>query len=335
MGIVVFFAVWAKPRPSLATPLGPSLDRPRLTAPSAEPAAEPAEPAVMPASVKVESAAPGERADANLVRWYRAPLAGGLLMFPPSFSSEDGQYDLVLHLNGNTNLVEESFNYAKLNAVLVILNLGVGSGVYEDRFADPAAFRLILLRAQDVMVARGLKNARLRRIGLSGWSSGYGGILKILQHEEFFDRVDAVALFDAIHCGYDPHSKRVRPDQFEPALRLAKKAAEGRALFTITHSEIETYGYHNGRKTTDMLLEAVGVPRVPTSVEQPLPELRTMWGVVPNAYMRPLTPLSEAHRGELHVRGYDGNGRNTHMLHLVQMSTTALPDLIKYWARER
>ncbi len=43
--------------------------------------------------------------------------------------------------------------------------------------------------------------------------------------------------------------------------------------------------------------------------------------------MRPLAPLSEAHRGGLHVRGYDGSGPITHMLHLVQMSTTALPDL--------
>lgn len=64
-----------------------------------------------------------------------------------------------------------------------------------------------------------------------------------------------------------------------------------------------------------------------------MPELRSMWGVVPNKYMRPLPPLSEAHGGELHVRGYAGNGPITHMLHLVQMSTTALPDLVRYWGK--
>src|SRR5205823_5796428 len=85
-----------------------------------------------------------EPADAHLVRSWRAPLAGGLLVFPPSFHSEDGTYDLVLHLNGNTDLVEESYGYAGLNAVVVILNLGVGSGLYEDRFAVPGALQLIL-----------------------------------------------------------------------------------------------------------------------------------------------------------------------------------------------
>ena len=41
-----------------------------------------------------------------------------------------------------------------------------------------------------------------------------------------------------------------------------------------------------------------------------------------------------AHHGGLHVRGYDGNGPITHMLHLVQMSTTALPDLVARWRTE-
>jgi hypothetical protein len=270
-----------------------------------------------------------------MVRFYRAPLAGGLLMFPPSFHSEDGVYDIVLHLNGNTDLVEESYGFAGVNAVVAILNLGVGSGVYEDRFADPAGLRLMLSRAQDVMVARGLKNARLGRIGLSSWSSGYGGIIKILLHEEFFDRIDAIVLVDSIHCGYDPHSKQLRADQIEPIRRYAKKAVEEKALLTIVHSEIETYGYHNAHRTTDFVLDWVGAKRTPTKAWQPLPQIAAMKFVVPNAYMKPLEPLTEAHAGELHVRGYEGNGPYTHMMHLVQFSTTALPELVRYWKRPR
>lgn len=292
----------------------------------AEPAPTPAPPAPAPAK-------PASRADAHFDRSWRAPLAGGLLMFPPSWSSEDGQYDLVLHLNGNTDLVEENYGFAGVNAVVAILNLGVGSGVYEDRFADPAGLRLILSRAQSVMVARGLKNARLRRIGLSAWSSGYGGIIKILLHEEFFDRISAIVLVDSIHCGYDPHTKELKRDQIEPTKRFAKKAAEGKALLTIVHSEIETYGYHNAHRTTDFVLQSVGASRAPTTVWQPLPNVPAMKHVVPNAYMKPLEPLTEAHKGELHVRGYGGTGPYTHMLHLIQFSTTALPDLVKFWGR--
>jgi len=314
--------------PTLSAPLARMTlpDVPTVTSALAGSVAE------LPNQVGIAPSAPAERADAHFDRSWRAPLAGGLLMFPPSFESADGQYDLVLHLNGNTDLVEESYGFARVNAVIAILNLGVGSGLYEDRFADPAAMRLMLSRAQDVMRARGLKNARLRRIGLSSWSSGYGGIIKILGHEEFFDRVNAIVLIDSIHCGYDPHSKKLKPDQINPIRKYAEKAVRGDALLTIVHSEIVTYGYHNAHDTTDFVLDWVHTRRRPTREGQPLPTLVAMKNVVPNAYMRPLEPLTEAHQGELHVRGYDGSGPMTHMLHLIQFSTTALPDLVRYWA---
>ncbi len=276
--------------------------------------------------------APSEPADRHLIRSWRAPLAGGLLTFPPSFHSEDGRYDLVLHLNGNTDLVEESYGYAGVNAVVVILNLGVGSGVYEDRFADPAAFPLILERAQKVMVERGLRGAHLGRVALAGWSSGYGGVVTLLGQPAVFDRVDAVVLLDAIHCGVDPWTKQLKPWQIEPTRRFAQKAVEGRALLSITHSEIQTYGYLDAHHTTDAVLDFVGVPRAASAVTQPMPVLASMVGVLPRALMVPLPPLTEAHRGGLHVRGYGGNGPVTHMLHLVQMSTTALPDLVARWS---
>jgi len=256
-------------------------------------------------------------------------------MFPPSFESADGQYDLVLHLNGNTDLVEQSYGFAGVNAVVAILNLGVGSGLYEDRFADVAAMRLILSRAQSVMKARGLKNPRLRRIGLSSWSSGFGGIFKILGHEEFFNRINAIVLIDSIHCGYSPYTKALKPEQIGPMRRFSEKAVKGEALLTIVHSEIATYGYHNAHKTTDFLLDWVHVHRRSTRKEQPMPTIEAMKNVLPNEYMRPLSPLTEAHEGELHVRGYDGSGPMTNMLHLVQFSTTALPDLVHYWALPR
>jgi len=317
---------------------------PILSAPLAHvtlPDIEPRSPEALPSaatSLKVlgnpsQDPPSAERADAHFDRSWRAPLAGGLLMFPPSFESADGQYDLMLHLNGNTDLVEQSYGFAGVNAVIAILNLGVGSGVYETRFEDPAALRLILSRAQTVMKERGLKNARLRRIGLSSWSSGFGGVFKILGQDEFFDRVNAVVLIDSIHCGYSPYTKKLKPEQIGPMRKYAEKAVRGDALLTIVHSEIATYGYHNAHETTDFLLDWVHVKRRSTRTIQPLPEIEAMKNVVPNAYMRPLEPLTEAHQGEFHVRGYTGTGPMTHMLHLIQFSTTALPDLVKYWSK--
>lgn len=317
---VLFVLGVARPPPGLAAPLSPRLAAGATPPPDATPQL----PSVNPAP---------PRADAHFVRWYRAPLAGGLLTFPPSFASEDGAYDLVIHFNGNTDLVEESYGYAGVNAVVMILNLGVGSGLYEDRFADPEAFRLILARVQSVMEARGLRSPRLGRIALSSWSSGYGGVLEVLHNDSLFERIDAVVLFDSIHCGIVPWSKQPKPDQIDPIRRFARKAAEGRALLSITHSEIETYGYLNAHLTTDLILDAVGLRRAPASTPQPMPALHAMIGVLPKAQMLPLPPLTEAHLGDLHVRGYRGDGPVTHMMHLVQMSTTALPDLVAYWRR--
>lgn len=321
--------------PILSAPLA-HVTLPNVTVPTAS-SAPAAEVLANPASSSMSAplVPPSERADAHFDRSWRAPLAGGLLMFPPSFESADGQYDLVLHLNGNTDLVEQSYGAAGVNAVIAILNLGVGSGLYEERFADPAGLRLILSRAQSVMKARGLKNPRLRRIGLSSWSSGFGGVFKILGHEEFFNRINAVVLIDSIHCGYSPYTKQLKPEQIGPMRKFSEKAVRGEALLTIVHSEIETYGYHNAHRTTDFLLDWVHVRRRPTRVGQPLPTIEAMKNVVPNAYMRPLSALTEAHQGEMHVRGYDGSGPMTHMLHLIQFSTTALPDLVHYWALPR
>src|SRR5262249_12502567 len=64
-----------------------------------------------------------ERADAKLHREDRSPIAGAFLTIPPSFSSANGQYDVVMHFHGNTDLVEENFAVAKVNAVVVIDNL--------------------------------------------------------------------------------------------------------------------------------------------------------------------------------------------------------------------
>jgi hypothetical protein len=222
-----------------------------------------AAPAVTEA-LMVASEPPRARADAALSRERRSPISGGLLMLPPAFSSADGRYDLLLHLHGNTDLVEESVAFSGLNAVLVIMNLGTGSGPYEDRFANPGVLPEIIDRAQALMEKRGLVHPTLRRLALSGWSAGYGGVLKVLEQPALAARVDAVLLMDGIHVGYQPESHELLLDRLAPFTRFAKEAVEGRRLFSITHTHIVPMGNYAGtRETTDALLRLVGVAREP------------------------------------------------------------------------
>jgi hypothetical protein len=290
-----------------------------------------AAPAVTEAPV-VSPQEPAARADAAVVRDRRSPLAGGLLMLPPSFASADGRYDLVLHLHGNTDLVEESFAIAGVNAVVVIMNLGNGSGPYEDRFSNPASLPELLDRAQSTMEKRGLATPELRRVALSAWSAGYGGVLKVLEQPALASRVDAVLLMDGIHVGYKPKSHDLLVDRLAPFTRFAQEAVEGRRLFSITHTRITPVGNYAGtHETTDALLAAVGVAREPGGTEPAMPVLHSIDGVIAKKLLRALEPEATAKKGGLIVRAYAGDQPEDHMAHLYFMAATVLPDLVAWW----
>ncbi len=274
------------------------------------------------------------RADAALDREHRSPVAGGLLTLPPAFHSEDGAYDLVIHFHGNTDLVEESFAIAGVNAVVVIMNLGNGSGPYEDRFANPLSLPEVLDRVQTTMEKRGLLRATRRRLALSAWSAGYGAVLKVLEQPALAAKVDAVLLLDGIHVGYQTGTHELILERLAPFERFAREAVAGRKLFTITHSQITPIGNYAGtRETTDALLHAVAVERAPDHDQPKLPALRSIEGVMAKKLQVPLEPDTVAHQGGLTVRGFTGDQPEHHMAHLTHMAVTVLPDLMAWWKK--
>jgi hypothetical protein len=282
--------------------------------------------------VPVASAVAEDRADEELERKGRSPISGGLLTLPSSFASADGAFDLVIHFHGNTDLVEESFNVAKLNAAVVIMNLGVGSGAYEDRFNYPAMLPDVLDRTRNTLEKRGLRGATLRRLALSAWSAGYGAIARILEQPAMVEKVDAILLFDGLHCGYITGTHELSPERLAPFERFVQQAALGKKLFSIAHSNITPDGNYAGtRVVTDALLKSAGATRTQGGDEARMPHLATMDGVLPKKSLRPLVPSTEAHLRGLHARGYVGDQPEHHIMHLVQMSETALPDLIHHW----
>ena len=294
------------------------------------PPAAPAQPSWW-SRLRGDKAAP-ERADAKLVREGRSPLGAGLLTIPPSFTSADGAYDLVIHFHGNTDLVEDSFGVAKVNAVVVIVNLGVGSGVYEDRFASPDELRETLARVQRTLVKRGLEGAHLRRLALSSWSAGYGAILRIVENPATADLVDSVVLLDGIHARLlpegEPNAGGIDPLRIEPFLRFARRAVAGDKLFVITHSDVKPTEYAGCRDTTDAMLSRLDVTRHPGGEAPSMPPLASTHGV-PKSKLVPLEPRSEAHAGGLWVRGFGGETPEHHMAHLVMMASVGLPELAK------
>jgi hypothetical protein len=307
------FATYAKRLTLLANFGSPAAAAPQPTASSAEPAAQ------------------GE-ADKNLVRQGRSPVAGGLLIVPPSFKSADGTFDLVIHFHGNTDLVEESIGAAKVNAVLVIYNLGIGSGPYEDKFTQQGLMAEIFERVKSTMGKRGLDNPKLRRVALTAWSAGYGAVVRTLE-QPVGAQIDAVILMDGIHVGFMADGHTLDPLRIKAYADYARLATDGKKLFSITHSNIVPGTYAGTRATTEAVLKEVGVERTKTSVEHPMPVLSSLEGVVSKSKLRPLKQESEARKGKLIVRGYWGETPEDHMSHLMQMSVVVLPDLVEHWSK--
>jgi hypothetical protein len=275
---------------------------------------------------------PEQRADYKMKREGHVFVGGGVLHAPPSFQSEDGAFDLVMHFHGNTELVEESVAAAGVNAFVYVVNLGIGSGPYEERYSVPGVFDETLSRIQKGAQERGLRGGRIRRIALSCWSAGYGAIAKLLEAQKNSERIDAVIMLDGIHAAYmDKQAKTLDMVRLGPFIRFAKDAVQDKKLFTITHSDTIPIDYASTTETTDLLLREVGIQRAAANETPPKVTLASAVGAMPKKNEQWLVQKTDARQGSLHVRGYQGQTPEHHMAHLIQMSVTVLPELAQRW----
>jgi hypothetical protein len=275
----------------------------------------------------------GPRADAHVVHTGHASIPGGILFMPQTFASADGAYDLYLHFHGNTRVVAESAEVAGVNAVVAVVNLGVNSGPYLDAYEEPGTYERLLASIDRAVGERGLEHPHLRRVAWGSWSGGYGAISRIFELGRGLQTLDAIFVLDGIHCGFleDNRVKALDVRIIAPFLDMAKQAAEGKFLFSITHSEIDPGAYAGTWQTAAYLLDAVG--GTPGEPEDP-PEhvtIRAAEGAVSKKLEKRMEPTYEARVGFFHVRGYRGNTPEHHMAHLLQMGATAMPELAERW----
>ncbi|MDI1445277.1 hypothetical protein [Polyangium sp. 6x1] len=293
------------------------------------PSARPPEPPNPTPEARVE---PQARADRDLSRDGYTLVSAGALFVPSSFASADGTFDLLIHFHGNAELVAESVAAAGLSALVLVVNVGVGSGAYDTRYGPPGMLDFDVARVVETAAARGLRGARLGRLALAAWSAGYGAIGRILARDEAVSRVSAVLLCDALHSNFvDKGSREVDMDRIAPFVHFAQKAAAGEKLFVMTHSEVGEFRYATTTETSNAILRALGIERSRT-IDWPdrpsFPLARTVMSTE-----RWLEQRSKAQRGDLHIAGYRGFKEDDHIAHLAQMSSTVLPALVAYWKR--
>jgi hypothetical protein len=251
----------------------------------------------------------------------RVTHGGRVIFIPDGCASVQQPFNLVVHFHGAPTSLEPSFDKSGIGGVLAIVNLGIGSGAYEDAFQAPAAFNQFVDRVSQVVgeMCPGAATS-INRVALTGWSAGYGAVWRILDRQAGADRVDAVLLADGLHVGFEPDKKRervVNSAAMAPFTLYADRAVSGEKLFAITHSSIVT-PYASTTETASFLLQQENVPRVTQNAQGP---------------RATMTLLSRADRGCFHVQGYAGNDKPDHCDQLHAMGETLFPYLRERWAR--
>jgi len=250
---------------------------------------------------------------------YRAHFGHSDLYIPTFFHPSAGTYDLVVHFHGLREAQETNVERTHLNAVIVSINLGMGSGPYEDAFRTPFRWRSLLSAVEKNVEKSGrAPGARIGRIALSAWSAGYGAVSALLRDQDVATRVDAVLLADGLHSNYKDARRHVVDEApLEKYARVAEAAIRGEKLFALTHSSIPTYGYPNTTETIGQLLTMTNVPKVADAAQGP----------------RAMRQIYVSNRGDFHVRGYAGTGVRDHIDHIWAMNETMFPYLKARWER--
>lgn len=231
-------------------------------------------------------------------KWARGIDMGQLIMPTSKRFARGGQFDVMIHFHGHEAARKEWITVMD-GAVLVGIDLGLGSGPYETAFDAPEAFRQLLESVERAVAKKvGRDSAKARKVGLSAWSAGYGAVQKILGQKYGKQRVDSVVLLDGLHCGYQGQS--VNALQIQAFTDFAREAAAGRKLMFVSHSSIIPPGYASTTETANFLIHEVGGTAKPSKGAGPLG----------------LELISRYTRGNFHVRGFSGNDKMDHCAQL-------------------
>jgi len=263
-------------------------------------------------------------------RW-RGVSFGSYLAPKADFVAKDGGVDVVFHFHAG-QMAERQMKDSGMNAVFVSCGFGLGSGAYADAFASPHRFgRMLDELVKNLETQTGAEKGMLhvRHLALTSWSAGFAAIGKILGVERYYAMTDAVVLNDSLHSVYkDPNPKtaaqgaeRVDLKMMRSFLRFAKDAAAGQKVMTITHSAIIPPDYASSSEATQALL---------TAIEIPYPSVASGDGET----WRTMTLGKRADAGNLHVRGFRGQGPRDHFEHLYLIGQVLRSWVVPRWKRE-
>jgi hypothetical protein len=249
---------------------------------------------------------------------YRAHFGWSDVYIPGWFRPIDGKYDLIIHFHGVPFLQEDNIERTRVNAIVVSMNLGIGSGYYSNYFQSPKAFPALLDAIQtQIDKSHRADGAQVGRIALAAWSAGFAAVGSILNQPDNATRIDTVLLADGFHTSYLGNHE-MYDEGLMKYVRFAELAEKGERLMVMTHSSIMTEGYPSTTQTTAEFLKLTGLPK---------------HDIAGQLAPRKMRPIYESHRGNLYVTGYEGITKEDHVDHVKAMCDTMFPLLKQRWSK--
>ncbi len=233
----------------------------------------------------------------------RAKLTDGQLFVPAGYKPGADGSELILHLHGGT-AAEKALARSGRWAVLVSVVIPGLSSVYTERFKTPQTFARILDETRAKLKELGVApEPRVRRVIVSSFSAGFGGVREMLKDPATFARIDALVMADSLYAGYagDPARRQIDPKLMEGFVRFAREAAAGRKWFVLSHCDLQPDGYASTKETADYLIAQLGGKREAASGPWPA---------------EGLTLTSRFRQGHFEVYGFAGTTGADHMRHL-------------------
>src|SRR5262245_41031418 len=252
--------------------------------------------------------------------WSGSGMSLGQVLVPHKGGvSKNGQFDVVIHFHGHEPIRKEFVKTAK-GIVLVGIDLGIGSGAYQAPFSAPVTFTNLLASIENAVARHaGRSSAKIRKLGLSSWSAGYGAIEQILR-QPAGKKVDAVILLDSLHSGYiDEQAKTLKTEQLSPFVAFARRAAQKQVFMFMSHSSIIPPGYASTTEVAEHVVRQLGGKPKKASRQDVLG----------------LGLIDRFDKGNFHMRGYTGDDKPDHCAHIGLIADIVRAHLEPRWKSPR
>jgi hypothetical protein len=261
----------------------------------------------------------GATESADAPRAVNQYFGWGVLYVPPWFKVVDGKYDLIVHFHGGHHLQVDNMERARINAVVVSVNLGINTGPYSDVYGAPGALDRLLTKVQEELdKTHRATGAKLGRVALTAWSAGFASIGGILSQPGNAQRIDAVLIGDGFHTAFlNPYARKMYTPPLEKWKSYAEMAMRGEKLFAMTHSSVGTDGYASTTETTNEFLREMSLDKTPNTSTGP----------------RGMKEIYEVNKGDFHVKGFEGTEKPDHIDHIKGMYDLTLPYLKARWSK--